>query len=148
MFLLCFVLLAGNGKGVCKQMLETTLGDDYYGVMSKDAVVKAPGQQAPSKCAATGYLAELHGKRVAITDETSLGERVDLGLVLMMTGGGKVSSRLLFQNNVSFRFSHTPFVQTNYNPEIPPTLAKQPNIDRRLITGPFPKRVRVRQQVR
>ncbi|GAQ93317.1 hypothetical protein KFL_014360015 [Klebsormidium nitens] len=91
--------LLWNGKGVCKQMLETTLGE-YYGVMSKDAVVKAPGQHPPSKGAATGYLAELQGKRVAVTDETSPGERVDVGVVLKMTGGGKVSSRLLFQNNV------------------------------------------------
>ncbi|GAQ90320.1 hypothetical protein KFL_006270020 [Klebsormidium nitens] len=127
----------GNGKGVCKQMLETTLGA-YYGVMSKDAVVKPPGQRAPSKGAATGYLAELQGLRVAITDETSPGERVDLGLVLTMTGGGKISSRLLYQNNVSFRFSHTPFIQTNYDPEVPPTLAIQPNVERRLVVVQFP----------
>ncbi|GAQ93126.1 hypothetical protein KFL_013140030 [Klebsormidium nitens] len=127
----------GNGKGVCKQMLEITLGE-YYGVISKDAVVKAPGQHPPSKGAATGYLAELQGKRVAVTDETSPGERVDLGNVLMMTGGGMVASRLLYQNNVSFRFTHTPFIQTNYDPEIPPTLAKQPNIARRLIVVHFP----------
>jgi hypothetical protein len=90
-------------------MLETTPGD-YYGVMSKDAVVKAPGQHPPSKGAATGYLAELRGFRVAITNETSPGERVDLGNVLMMTGGGKAFSRLLYQNNFSFRFTHTPFI--------------------------------------
>lgn len=118
-------------------MLETTVGD-YYGVMSKDAVVKPPGQRPPSKGAATGYLAELQGKRVAITDETSPGERVDLALVLMMTGGGQVTSRLLYQNNVSFRFTHTPFIQTNYDLEIPPTLATQPNIQRRLIVVDFP----------
>ncbi|GAQ92413.1 hypothetical protein KFL_010100020 [Klebsormidium nitens] len=127
----------GNGKGVCKQMLETTLGD-YYGVMSKDAVVKPPRQRPPSKGAATGYLAELRRKRIALTDETSPGERVDLGLVLEMTGGGKVQARALFENNSAFRFSHTPFIQTNYDPEIPPTLAKQPNIERRLIVVRFP----------
>lgn len=48
---------SGNGKGVCKEMLEHTLGE-YYGVMSEDAVVKAPGQRPPSKGAATGYIAE------------------------------------------------------------------------------------------
>ncbi|GAQ93400.1 hypothetical protein KFL_015000020 [Klebsormidium nitens] len=126
------VRVLGNGKGVCKQMLKTTLGK-YYGVMSKDAVVKAPGQRPPVKGAATRYLSELQGKRVAVTDETSPGEHVDLGDVLKMTGGGMVASRLLFQNNVSFRFTHTPFIQTNYDPEIPPKLAKQPNINRRLI---------------
>jgi phage/plasmid-associated DNA primase len=118
-------------------MLERTLGD-YFGVMAKDAVVKPPGQRPPSKGAATGYFAELQGKRVAITDETSPGERVDLGLVLGMTGGGQVSARLLYRNNVMFRFSHTPFIQTNHDPEIPPTLAKQPNVQRRLIVVQFP----------
>jgi phage/plasmid-associated DNA primase len=118
-------------------MLEATLGN-YYGVMTKDAVVKGPGQRPPSKGAATGYLAELRGLRIAITDETSPGERVDLGLVLQMTGGGKVMAQLLFKNNVAFRCSHTPFIQTNYDPEIPPTLAKQNNIDRRLIVVRFP----------
>jgi putative DNA primase/helicase len=118
-------------------MLEWTLGE-YFGVMAKDAVVKPPGQRPPSKGAATGDLAELQGKRVAITDETSPGERVDLGLVLGMTGGGQVSARLLYRNNVMFRFSHTPFIQTNYDPEIPPTLAKQPNVQRRLIVVQFP----------
>jgi phage/plasmid-associated DNA primase len=131
------LLCTGNGKVVTKQMLEAMLGD-YYGVMSKDAVVKPPGQRPSSKGAATGYLAELRGKRVAVTDETSPGERVDLGLVLMMTGGGQVKFRMLFENNTAFRFSHTPFIQTNYDPEIPPTLAKQPNIDRRLIVVRFP----------
>ncbi|GAQ81196.1 hypothetical protein KFL_000730320 [Klebsormidium nitens] len=110
---------------------------EYYGVMSKNAVVKAPGQHPPFEGAATGYLAELQGNRVAVTDETSPGERVDLGSVLMMTGGGKITSRLLFQNNVSFRFIHTRFIQTNYDPKIPPTLAKQPNIDRCLIVVCF-----------
>lgn len=118
-------------------MLESTVGD-YYGVMSKDAVVKPPGQRPPFKGAATGYLAELRGMRVAITDETSPGERVDLGLILMMTGGGQVAARLNYQNNVSLRFTHTPFIQTNYDPEIPPTLAKKPNIERRLIVVQFP----------
>ncbi|GAQ83539.1 hypothetical protein KFL_001520090 [Klebsormidium nitens] len=127
----------GNGKGVCKEMLENTLGE-YYGVMAKDAVVKPPGQRPPTKGAATGYLAELKGFRVAITDETSPGERVDLGLVLMMTGGGKQSFRNLFEKNATIRFTHTPFIQTNYDPEIPPTLAKQANIDRRLIVVRFP----------
>ncbi|GAQ88996.1 hypothetical protein KFL_004770035 [Klebsormidium nitens] len=136
--LMVFLLgIGGNGKGVCKQMLEATLGD-YYGVMAKDAVVKSPGQRPPSKGGATGYLAELRGLRVAITDETSPGERVDLGLVLLMTGGGKVTARLLYKNNVAFRCSHTPFNQTNYDPEIPLTLAKQNNIDRRLIVVRFP----------
>ncbi|GAQ91319.1 hypothetical protein KFL_007640060 [Klebsormidium nitens] len=136
--LIAFLLgSGGNGKGVVKQMLESTLGE-YFSVMAKDAVVKALGQRPPSKGAATGYLAELQGFRVAITDETSPGERVDLGLVLGMTGGGQVSARLLYRNNVMFRFSHTPFIQTNYDPEIPPTLAKQPNVQRRLIVVQFP----------
>jgi phage/plasmid-associated DNA primase len=128
---------SGNGKGVVKQMLGCTLGE-YFGVMVKDAVVKPPEQRPPSKGAATGYLAELQGKRVAITDETSPGERVDLGLVLGMTGGGQVSARLLYRNNVMFPFFQTPFIQTNYDPEIPSTLAKQPNVQRRLIVVQFP----------
>ncbi|GAQ92595.1 hypothetical protein KFL_010650020 [Klebsormidium nitens] len=134
-----FVLLlgkGGNGKGALKEMLQAVAGD-YYGTMSKDAVVTAPGQRAPSKNAPTNYLYELMGKRLAITDETAEGEQVDLGLVLAVTGGGSIKARCLHINNVEFVVTHTPFVQTNYPPVISAT-AILDNVERRLRAIPFP----------
>lgn len=102
-------MVAGNGKGVLKELMEATIGS-YFGIMSKDAVVTAPGQRVASKNAPTNYLFELMGKRIAITDETNENERVDLGLVLSMTGGGRAKARPLYGNNVEFVITHTPII--------------------------------------
>lgn len=117
-------------------MLQAATGD-YYGAMSKDAVVTAPGQKPSSKNAPTNYIFELMGVRLAVTDETADGERVDLGLVLAMSGGGKAKARCLYGNNVEFTITHTPFVQTNYPPAISATPVKD-NVLRRLRVIPFP----------
>ncbi|GAQ91604.1 hypothetical protein KFL_008160040 [Klebsormidium nitens] len=134
-----FVLLlgaGGNGKGVLKETLQAATGD-YYGLMSKDAVVTAPCQRVASKNAPTDYIYELMGVRLAITDETAEGEQVDLGLVLGMTGGGETKARPLHGRNVQFNITHTPFVQTNYPPTISAS-AVQDNVIRRLRVMPFP----------
>lgn len=117
-------------------MLQAAVGD-YYGGMSKDAVVTAPGQKPSSKNAPTNYIFELMGVRLAVADETAEGERVDLGLVLGMTGGGKAKARCLYGNNVEFTITHTPFVQTNYPPAMVATAIKE-NVLRRLRVVPFP----------
>lgn len=117
-------------------MLQAATGD-YYGAMSKDAVVTAPGQRAPSKNAPTNYIYELMGVRLAITDETAEREQVDLGLVLGMTGGGETKARCLHANNVEFTITHTPFVQTNYPPAMSASAIKD-NVVRRLRVIPFP----------
>ncbi|GAQ84945.1 hypothetical protein KFL_002130220 [Klebsormidium nitens] len=128
--------LNGNGKGVLKEVLQAATGD-YFGGMSKDAVVTAPGQKSSSKNAPTNYIYELMGVRLAVTDETAEGERVDLGLLLGMTGGGKTKARCLYGNNVEFTITHTPFVQTNYPPAMSATAIKE-NVLRRLRVIPFP----------
>jgi putative DNA primase/helicase len=130
------ISFAGNGKGVLKEMLQAATGG-YYGTMSKDAVVTAPGQKPSSKNAPTNYIYDLMGVRLAVTDETAEGERVDLGLVLGMTGGGTTKARCLYGNPVDFTITHTPFVQTNYPPAMAATAIKE-NVARRLRVVPFP----------
>ena len=117
-------------------MLQAATGD-YYGSMSKKAVVTAPGQKPSSKNAPTNHIYELMGVRLAVTDETAEGERVDLGLVLGLTGGGTVNARCLYVNNVEFTITHTPFVQTNYPPAMSAVAIKE-NVRRRLRVIPFP----------
>jgi phage/plasmid-associated DNA primase len=104
--------------------------------MSKDAVVTAPGQRAASKNAPTDYLFELIGKRFAVTDETNEKERVDLNLVLAITGEGRAKARPLYGNNVEFTIAHTPFIQTDYASELK-TAEVKANIKRRLRVIPF-----------
>jgi putative DNA primase/helicase len=133
---LLFWYYAGNGKGVLKETLQAAIGD-YHGAMSKDAVVTAPGQKAPSKNAPTNYIYDMMGLRIAVTDETAENERVDLWLLLAMTGGGDAKGRCLYGNPVDFTITHTPFVQTNYPPVIPATAVKD-NVERRVRVIPFP----------
>jgi phage/plasmid-associated DNA primase len=116
-------------------MLQAATGG-YYGTMSKDAVVTAPGQKPSLKNAPTNYIYDLMGVRPAVTDETAEGERVDLGLVLRMTGGGTTKARCLYGNPVDFTITHTPFVQTNYPPAMAATAIKE-NVARRLRVVPF-----------
>jgi putative DNA primase/helicase len=111
-------------------MLQAATGG-YYGTMSKDAVVTAPGQKPSSKNAPTNYIYDLMGVRLAVTDETAEGERVDLGLVLAMTEGGTTKARCLHTNPVDFTITHTPFIQTNYPPAMAATAIKE-NVARRL----------------
>eukprot|EP00243_Klebsormidium_subtile_P007491 TRINITY_DN332_c0_g3_i1.p1 TRINITY_DN332_c0_g3~~TRINITY_DN332_c0_g3_i1.p1 ORF type:complete len:263 (-),score=45.62 TRINITY_DN332_c0_g3_i1:158-946(-) len=116
-------------------MLQAVIGD-YYGTMSKNAVVTAPGQKASSKNAPTNHIYELMGVRLAVTDETAEKEQVDLDLVLAMTGGGTIEVRCLYSNNVEFAITHTPFVQTNYPPAVSATAIKG-NVVRRVRAIPF-----------
>jgi hypothetical protein len=72
-------------------MLQAATGG-HYGTMSKDAVVTTPSQKPSSKNAPTNYIYDLMGVRLAVTDETAEGERVDLGLVVTV---GRVSTARL-----------------------------------------------------
>jgi putative DNA primase/helicase len=112
-------------------MLQAAVGE-YFG-----AIETAPGQKPSSKNAPTNYIVDLMGVRLAITDETGEGERVDLELVLSMTGGGTIKGRCLYGNPVEFTMTHPPFVQTNYTPTISATAAKE-GILNRLRVIPFP----------
>jgi phage/plasmid-associated DNA primase len=112
-------LFVGNGKGVWKEMLKALLGA-YFCAMSRDAVVKTPGQRPPSKGAPTAYVFSLKDKRIAFSDETEEGQQVDMALCLSLNGGGETVARDLYSKDVEFTLTHTTFIQTNNLPLIPP----------------------------
>jgi phage/plasmid-associated DNA primase len=123
---------AGNGKGVWKEMIKAAFGP-YYGTMSTDAVVKTPGQPPASKGSPTHYLFALKDKRMVISDETDEAQCVDAALVLSTCSGGDIVARELYTKNVEFTLTHTPFIQTNNAPLLPPgTNPKADNFRRRI----------------
>jgi hypothetical protein len=100
-------------------MLKALLGA-YFCAMSRDAVVKIPGQRPPSKGAPTAYVFALKDKRIAFSDETEEGQQVDMALCLSLNGGGETVARDLCSKDVEFTLTHTTFIQTNNLPLIPP----------------------------
>ena len=74
--------------------------------------------RSAGKGAATPYLAELCGARIAICDEAGDDAALDEEIVKRMTGEGKLEGRMLFQNNVSFNPTHLPILLANNLPKI------------------------------
>lgn len=84
--------------------------------MDPDCILK---RGRPSgKGAATPYLLQLAGARIANCDEAGDDSALDEEIVKRMTGEGKMTGRALFFNAGPFRATHLPILLGNYLPKI------------------------------
>jgi putative DNA primase/helicase len=98
-----------NGKSVLLETLAGILGDYADTMPSRFMVVG--GETTSDK-------AKLIGKRVVIAIETNEGERFNEALAKEITGGDRLTGRLLYRNYVSWRPSHTLFFATNHRLDV------------------------------
>lgn len=114
------VILVGsrgrNGKGVLCETIQAVLGE-YAGTASTDIVIgQDKGRTAGS---AQPHLMSLMGKRFITTSETEEYAQLSVAQVKHITGGDSINARPLYGKPVTFKPSHTIFLQTNRKPQAP-----------------------------
>lgn len=100
-----------NGKGVVTRVLSALLP----GMAKKVASDLLMAKQSPAH---KSELANLWGCRVAITEETNQGQRLDEARVKELTGGGDLSANFMRQDHFDFKMTHKLIYCTNYLPEV------------------------------
>ncbi|DBB16143.1 TPA: hypothetical protein ACH3X3_015185 [Trebouxia sp. C0006] len=100
--------------------------------MDPDCILK---RGRPSgKGAATPYLSQLAGARIAICDEVGDDPVLDEEIVKRMTGESTMTARALHSNPVDFKATHLPILLSNCLPKIN---INDVAILRRLVVVPF-----------
>lgn len=100
-----------NGKSTFLNIVLDVLGD--YGFQAPHGfMMMKRGETHPTE------LTDLFGARFVSVAETEDGQRLNEGLVKMLTGGERIRARRMRENYWEFTPSHTPFLATNYKPSI------------------------------
>lgn len=102
-----------NGKSTLLELWSRILGD-YADQADADTLLLAKRQQGGN----TPELADLHGKRLVITSETTEGRKLDVARVKAITGGDTIKACRKFEHPFSFVPSHTVWLATNHRPRI------------------------------
>jgi putative DNA primase/helicase len=117
-----------NGKSTETTAILDTLGHDYAVPIAQDLLFAKTGNSHP-----TG-IADLYGKRVAITHEMDAGTRLAEGLVKSLTGGDRIKARRMQEDFWAFTPTHTLFLGTNSKPVV---RGIDDGIWRRLVLIPY-----------
>jgi putative DNA primase/helicase len=119
----------GNGKSKFMTALLHVLGD--YGQQAPTSLFMA---KRTDKSGPNPDLVRIRGARLVSTSETESGKSLDEGLVKTLTGNDLITTRDLYEGNVSFRPEAKFFVSTNHKPMIKGT---DNGIWRRVLLIPF-----------
>jgi putative DNA primase/helicase len=103
----------GNGKSKFMAALLHVLGD--YGQQAPASLLMA---KRTDKSGPNPDLVRIRGARLVSTSETESGKSLDEGLVKTLTGNDLITTRDLYEGNVSFRPEAKFFVSTNHKPLI------------------------------
>lgn len=118
----------GNGKGTLLNTLLGVMGSGYSGAAASELLMTRHGHRHPTE------LADLHGKRLVVCQETDDGCRLNEPLVKWLTGGDQINARRMCENFWTFDPTHKLVLSTNYRPKVHGT---DRGIWRRLRLVPF-----------
>jgi len=124
------LLMDGAGENGKTALIGTCLrvvGD--YGVLVSDRLILGNPDQHPTE------LMSLRGARLAFLDETPEARHLDVTRIKKTIGQDSITARLIRQDSVTFRASHSLFVASNYRPIVKET---DWGTWRRLSRLPFP----------
>ena len=124
-FLLCGV--GANGKSTFVNVIQELL--DEYALQTTTQTLIRKGDRS-----ATNDIARLCGARFVVATEVNEDGKLDEVMVKQMTGGDKISARLLYKEFFEFRPECKIFLITNYTPTIK---GSDEGIWRRIILIPF-----------
>lgn len=102
-----------NGKSTLLELWSRVVGD-YADQADADTLLLAKREQGAN----TPELADLQGKRLIVTSETSEGRKMNVARVKSITGGDTIKACRKFENPFSFIPSHTVWLATNHRPRI------------------------------
>jgi putative DNA primase/helicase len=135
-----FFLLYGtgaNGKTTFLNIIETILGD-YAWHAEPELLTRREGSHP------TG-IADLHGKRFIVANETREGGSIDEQTLKQLTGQDTITARRMYQDFFAFRPTHTIFFAVNNRPVITDDSYA---MWRRVLLVPFEQRMEPDRQVK
>ena len=103
-----------NGKSKLVELMERVLGD-YKGTVPVTLIT----QKRNSIGSTSSEVAQLIGKRLAVMQEPSKGDRINEGIMKEITGGDKIQARALFKDSIEFTPQFNLVVCTNELFDIP-----------------------------
>lgn len=105
-----------NGKDTLLETLSFVLGPSIASSVAKDVVVQSRGM---SKGQAAPELYDLWGKRLVWVSETNETDKLNAAQLKLLSGGGAISCRPLYGNQVTFQQTHLLMLITNHKPLAP-----------------------------
>ncbi len=103
----------GNGKSVAINTVFDILGD-----YAKQAAMEAFTAIKAGMSRGTNDIAELVGRRMVVATEVDKGRTWDEARINQLTGGDKVTARLLYANNIEFTPSFKLTISGNHKPAL------------------------------
>lgn len=128
-FFIFYGELGANGKTTLSNLLQCILGD-YYVQADKSIVTKLEEAKAGS---ASPFLAELRGRRVAVSSELKVEDKLNEAQIKAITGGDPVKARELYGSPMEFKPKCKLVTLTNHKPEC----SVDPALWRRMCLVPF-----------
>lgn len=105
-----------NGKDTLLETLGFVLGSNLASSVAKDVVVQSRGL---SKGQAAPELYDLWGKRLVWVSETNESDKLNAAQLKLLSGGGAISCRPLYGNQITFQQTHLLMLITNHKPLAP-----------------------------
>ena len=112
-----FYILTGtgaNGKSRLMDFIEKTLGD-YYTIVPISLLTN----KRVASNSAQSELVRTKGKRFAVMQEPSEGDKINIGLMKELTGNDTITARALYKENVDFKPQFKMFMTCNDLPDVP-----------------------------
>ncbi len=103
-----------NGKNVLLDTFQRVAGG--YCCTIPAAALMAVRSDDPER--ASPIAASLAGARAAISSESKDGQKLDVALVKLHTGGGYMTARFLRENSFRFEITHKLWLMTNHRPAL------------------------------
>jgi putative DNA primase/helicase len=129
--------VGSNGKTTLIEALLATIGPDYADTLHAAVLMVAKGDRHPTE------IADLFGKRLIASMESSDGARLNEALVKQLTGSDTLKARRMREDFWSFKPTHSLILSTNHKPRI---TGRDHAIRRRLRLVPFTQRFAERDQ--
>lgn len=103
-----------NGKSVCVELFEKAIGQ----YSCKFPITLLTQKRAASN-AATGELARAKGRRIAVLQEPSEDEKLQVGLMKELTGGDTIMCRALYKDPIEYKPQYKLVLLCNHLPTVP-----------------------------
>jgi putative DNA primase/helicase len=102
----------GNGKGTFISVVQQILGPYATTIPVDSLVTKKSGDID------LGGIAMLCGARLAVAQEGETSRRFNAGLLKTLTGGDRLTGKILYENKFEFKHTHKLVILTNNKPRV------------------------------
>lgn len=109
--------VGSNGKTTLLDLMEELLGSDFFANVHHTLITKGKmNSSGPSP-----ELAKTKGKRLVFMEEPDTRDRLNVGQLKWLTGGGHIAARFLNENEIEFNPFYKIFFLVNNEPHIDST---------------------------